>query len=120
MDDPTQIMIADTFKGVVQLSNCAFWGPTDRCALIKGNGFTSFSQCNFVQWGFKGKGAHAIHVEGGQVNITSSRFGEAKPAIFLGENTSAAVITGNHFKGPKQITNNAKGTVQEGMNVEVQ
>ncbi|MGC9327882.1 MAG: glycosyl hydrolase family 28-related protein, partial [Candidatus Hinthialibacter sp.] len=44
-DDPIEIVTTPSFKGLVQFSNCSFWGPTDRCAQIEGQGFVSFQQC---------------------------------------------------------------------------
>lgn len=116
-DDPTEVVTTESFKGLVQLNNCSFWGPTDRCALIKGSGYVSFQQCNFVHWGFKGAGAHALRIEGGEVNVSSCFFREAKPQIELGANVQSAIITGNRFKGEMTVSNQSSGPVEIGLNV---
>lgn len=116
-DDATEVMTTDSFKGVVQFNNCSFWGPTDRCALLKGSGYVSFQQCNFVHWDHKKKGSHALRVESGEVNVTSCFFQEAKPQIELCPGVQSAVVTGNRFKGEIGVVNQSEGSVEIGHNV---
>lgn len=118
-DDPTEIMIADTFDGVVQFNNCSFWGPTDRCALVKGKGYVSFQQCNFVQWGYKGENAHALHIEGGSVSVTNCFFRQPRPQIYLGKDIQSAAIVGNHIMGEIKVTNKSNAPVEMGLNVSI-
>ena len=119
-DDAAQIVATDTFTGVIQLNNCSFWGPTDRCATIAGKGYTSFQQCNFVHWNQKGKNSPALQIEGGRVSVVNCFFQQDKPQIFLGAKTSSAIITGNQFTGKARIANESKAQIQQGFNVELE
>ncbi len=116
-EKPTEVVTTEDFQGVVQLSNCSFWGPAHRNALIQGEGYVSFQQCNFVHWGKDDSSAHALRIEGGEVHIDSSRFTQPKPAIYLGPNVQSGVIMGNHFNGKIQIDNKSEGNIEIGLNV---
>ncbi|MGL6194794.1 MAG: glycosyl hydrolase family 28-related protein [Thermoguttaceae bacterium] len=118
--DPTMVKVAETNKGAVRFSNCAFWGPCRQIAVIEGSGTVGFSDCTFVQWGFKDRDENqwrsdkkeritvpAIQALGGNVSINACDFQENMPQIFLGENIKKAVISGNMFKGKVQIENKA-------------
>ncbi|RJP25903.1 MAG: hypothetical protein C4527_16290 [Candidatus Omnitrophota bacterium] len=115
-EKPTEIVTTEEFKGVVQLANCSFWGPAHRNALIQGDGYVSFQQCNFVHWGKDDPTAHALRIEGGEVNISGCRFTERKPAVFLGEKVKTGIIMGNHFNSEIQIENHSRGDIQIGLN----
>jgi hypothetical protein len=43
----TQIIIENTSRGNVRFVNCGFWGPVEHNAILRGRGFTSFSDCYF-------------------------------------------------------------------------
>ncbi len=116
-EDPTQVVTTESFKGLVQLNNCSFWGPTDRCALIQGKGYVSFQQCTCVHWGYKREGVAALRIEGGEVTVASCFFREAKPLIELGAGVQSAVSTGNRFKGEMKIDNASQAPVEIGNNV---
>ena len=115
----THIEVAPTNTGVIQFSNCAFWGPSQRIARIAGSGMVSFSQCNFVWWdwasrsiGIGKKGNPAIEANDGDVTIQGCRFGRDFNQITLGPALKTAVISGNTTPGPLKIANQSKGDVQ--------
>ena len=114
-DDPTMIEVREANKGVVRLSNSAFWGPCNQIAKIAGTGTVGFSECTFVQWGKEGRRA-AIQASSGSVLIRGCEFLENKPHILLGEEVTRAVVTGNLFSGPAQIENHSRRDVQIGLN----
>ncbi len=114
-DDPTMIEVRATNKGVVRVSNSAFWGPCNQIAKIEGTGTVGFSECTFVQWSKEGKRA-AVQAASGSVLIQGCEFLENKPHLLLGEGVSRAVVTGNLFRGPAQIENRSRGDVQIGLN----
>lgn len=118
-DDSVQVTTTEDCRGLVQLNNCAFWGPSDKIAWLRGPASVSFQQCNFVQWNLKGGNSHAIHADNGELTVSTSFFGEAKPQIYLGPKLKGAVITGNRFKKEQLITNESKGSVQVGLNMEI-
>ncbi|GHT27022.1 hypothetical protein FACS18942_05560 [Planctomycetales bacterium] len=117
--EPTMIRVAETNRGAVRFSNCAFWGPCRQIAVVNGTatGMTGFSDCTFVQWGFKAKedgqkgydrsDNAAIQILGGNAIIRGNDFQENKNHILLGEKVKRAVITGNIFRGTQHIENNA-------------
>jgi hypothetical protein len=114
-DDPTMIEVLPTNKGVVRLSNSAFWGPCNQIAKIAGTGTVGFNDCTFVQWG-NVAGRAAIQASSGSVLLRGCEFLENKPHVLLGEDVSRAVISGNLFAGPAQIQNNSPNDVQIGLN----
>ncbi len=117
-DDPTELVTTESFRGVVQLNNCSFWGPAHQCALIRGQGYVSFQQCNFDDWAAKkDKNAPALQIEGGEVQVSSCHFVRPKKQIYLGPDVQTAVIMANHFVGTMQVQNKSMGDVQMGLNV---
>jgi Pectate lyase superfamily protein len=114
-DDPTMVEVRSTNKGVLRISNSAFWGPCNQIAKIDGQGTVGFSDCTFVQWGKEGPRA-AIQAVAGSVLIQGCEFRENKPHILLGKEVERAVITGNLFTGPSQIQNQTSKDVQIGFN----
>jgi len=112
---PVEVVTTETFKGVVQLSNCSFWGPTKSCAELRGPGFVSFSQCNFCDWS---QGDYAIRATNGDVIISDSRFGRAKPHIYMDGDLRSAIIKGNRFHGPMRINNLSNAKVEQGLNID--
>lgn len=114
-DDPTMVEVLGTNKGVVRISNSAFWGPCNQIAKIGGQGTVGFSDCTFVQWGEEGDRA-AIQASSGNVLIRGCEFRQKKQHIVLGKYVDSAVITGNLFAGPARIQNASGNDVQIGLN----
>jgi len=108
--------IAPTHSGVVQMSNCSFWGPCATIATIEGPGSAGFSQCNFHNHG-KPDDAWSIDARSGDLTVQACRFGSNRPDIKLGKDVKTAVIMGNRFAQRKEIVNESQGDVQEGLNV---
>ena len=109
--DPTMVRVADTNKGVVRFSNCAFWGPCNRNAVIGGRGTVGFSDCTFVQWGHKGEVVHAIEADGGSLLVRGCDFREDKPQVWLKEGVERAVVTDNLIRGEARVKNESRGAV---------
>ncbi|HET6454704.1 MAG TPA: glycosyl hydrolase family 28-related protein [Armatimonadota bacterium] len=105
----TAIEVTASHRGVVQFSNCAFWGPTKRVARIDGDGMVSFNQCNFVNWA---EGVYAIEAAGGDVSIQACRFSHGANHVSLGPDVKTAVISGNTMSAAVAIDNRSKGDVQ--------
>lgn len=108
--------VMPTHVGLVQLSNCSFWGPAASVAKIDGKGTVSFNQCAFLNQG-DASDVFTIDAISGDVNISNCRFGVNRPDIRLRKDITTAVISGNQFQGAKHITNESAGDVQEGLNV---
>ncbi len=103
------VKVMPSHTGVLQLSNCSFWGPHRKIVEAEGTGTVSLSQCNFCQWQ---NGVPAVDVLGGSCVLQGSRFGQSKAHIRLGQDVASAVIMGNLFRGGPQITNESSGDVQ--------
>jgi Pectate lyase superfamily protein len=114
-DDPTMVEVRAANKGVVRISNSAFWGPCNQIAKVDGQGTVGFSDCTFVEWAKAGDRA-AIQAASGSILIQGCEFRQNKPHIFLGKGVDRAVITGNLFSGPAQIRNDAGKHAQIGFN----
>jgi len=114
-DDPTMVEVKATNKGVVRISNSAFWGPCNQIAKISGEGTVAFTDCTFVQWGKAGDRA-AIQAAAGSVMVRGCGFLQDKQHILLGQDVTSAVIAGNLFTGPAKIENHSKNDVQIGLN----
>jgi len=115
--EPTEVLVAETNTGLVQFTNCAFWGPADRIASINGSGSVSFNQCHFAQWDTPKQGRYALECLGGDLTVSACRFAAGAPGIHLGPAVRTAAIFGNHFAGEPQVVNDSRGDVQVGLNV---
>lgn len=109
--------VAASHRGVIQLANCAFWGPCPAAVLLDGPGSLSLSQCNFLNHGQRKPGTVTIDARRGDLIVQACRFKIDAPDIRLGERVATAVIMGNWFNGSKDIENASRGDVQEGLNV---
>jgi hypothetical protein len=114
-DDPTMVEVGSANKGVVRISNSAFWGPCNQIAKIDGQGTVGFSDCTFVQWGKEGDRA-AIQAASGSILIQGCEFRQNKQHILLGKGVDRAVVTGNLFSGPAKIQNDSGKDAQIGFN----
>jgi hypothetical protein len=113
--EPTEIVTGKDFKGVLQLSNCAFWGPAHRVAHLQGPGTVTFNQCNFQNWS---REQPAILVDGGVVNISNSRFQKPFPHVFLSSNVKGAILMGNLVTGPFRVERKTEAKVEMMANVD--
>ena len=116
--DPTMVEVAPTHAGSVRFVNCAFWGPCNQIARVAGKGTVGFGDCTFVQWDKPREGRAALQIEDGTVLVRGCEFRQAKAHVSLGEAVRRAVITGNVFSGPANISNASKGSVQIGQNAD--
>jgi hypothetical protein len=117
-ENTNQVVVKETNTGNIQFQNCAFWGICDQVAKIAGTGVVTFNNCNFVEYDRHNLSLPAIEVNGGDVIITGCNFNAVADHIYLGKEVKSAAITGNRFKGTKNIVNKTKGDVQIIGNVE--
>jgi hypothetical protein len=127
--DPTMVRVNNKNHGTVRFSNCAFWGPCRQIAVTDGQGTVGFSDCTFVQWGFKDKEigqtndndgglsglpeekerveTPAIQTFGGNLIIRGCEFQDKMPQVLIGENVRKAIVIGNLIRGEERIENKA-------------
>jgi hypothetical protein len=101
------VEVTATHTGAAQFNNCAFWGPMDRVARVRGSGRVQFANCNFVNWDARKKGYPAIEALDGDLDVSHCSFREDKAQITLGPHVTATV-QGNHVLGALRVTNNSK------------
>lgn len=109
-----RIVVNESNSGPVRFTGCGIFGasgPIEATEMIKiaGRGRVSFDNCSFYAIDPKPKCERFINVIDGRLGISNSVFiGTAGLApITLGENTRAAIITGNEFYSSTPIVNNA-------------
>jgi hypothetical protein len=86
--------------------NCAFWGPAVHNAIIKGQGYVSFSDCYFSSDKTATPENPLLVVESGRVQISNSTFATPQAGVQLGPNVTHAIIQGNNgVKGFRVIDN---------------
>jgi len=110
--ESTQVIIAPDAAGNVRFVNCGFWGPVAHNAVLRGDGFVSFSDCYFSN--DVAPGGAAILVEQGKVQIQNSTFDAVsskrqpghsyadndprgqQTSIDIGPDVRSAIIRGNN------------------------
>jgi hypothetical protein len=107
--DPVEVRISPSCNGNVRFVNCAFWGPALHNALVKGTGFTSFSDCYFSSWNDKAPHSPLVVVESGRVQISNSTFATPQPSIRLGPEVRHAIIQGNNGISGVKVEGDASG-----------
>jgi hypothetical protein len=110
----TQVVIAASNKGAVRFTSSAFWGPSNQIASVQGTGSVGFTSCIFNAWA--NHSLPAIHVASGDAVLIGNEFQQAGTQVQLDGAVVRAVISSNLFTGPQNITNNAAGDVQIGLN----
>jgi hypothetical protein len=68
----TQVIVEQGSRGNVRFVNCGFWGPVEHNAVLRGDGFTSFTDCYFSN-NFDTPG-HAIVAESGKLQVQNCTF----------------------------------------------
>ena len=115
--ESTQIIVAKACRGSIRFTNCAFWGPVNHNAVIKGDSTVSFLNCYFSNNNKTDK--YAIVAENGKLQVIGCTFNALEseqindswyfkgekaqpPSIHLMPQVKHAVITGNNgFNGVK-------------------
>jgi hypothetical protein len=127
----TQIVIAEHCCGSVRFVNCGFWGPVEHNAVLRGDGFVSFSDCYFSN--DDQAGAASIEALAGKLQVRGSSFdavskahvpGHASDAqdervqpvcVHVGPGVQSAIITGNNGYYGVDVKNEAGDrTILEG------
>ena len=116
-DNPCEVVVKESNTGVVQFSNCSYWGPADQIARIAGQGSVTFTGCSLTDWNRKKNNTAAIEHYGGNLIVNGCNFNDSGPQISLRDKAKSAIVMGNRMGGPKAISNPAKAQLQMGLNV---
>jgi hypothetical protein len=107
------VQVGSGNEGNITFSNCAFWGPCNQNAIIDGRGTITFADCIFMHWDRNREGRYSIRTTGGSVIIRGCNFMTDSPQVFIGENVSRAIVTGNMVKGKIRIDNRSANVIIE-------
>jgi hypothetical protein len=91
----TQVIVEKGSRGNVRFVNSGFWGPVKHNVILRGEGFTSFSDCYFSN--DNPTSDAAVLVESGKVQIQNSTFGAVAKQLVPGHSPPAI---GDHFQSP--------------------
>jgi hypothetical protein len=118
-EEPISIYIGPDNTGAVNLSNCAFWGPSRQLLRQEGVGTTTFSACNFLGWDSGAEGRPALEVLAGQLLVNGCSFTKPGTHVYLGDQALGAAIVGNHVAGELRVAGESAELAQVGLNAEV-
>ena len=108
----TQVVIEQGARGNVRFVNCGFWGPAEHNVVVRGDGFTSLSDCYFSN--DSDTKMYAIEVQAGKIQINNCTFGGIEkqgtpghapgrsatqlqpPSIHLAAGVRSAIVRGNN------------------------
>jgi hypothetical protein len=89
----------------VSLTNCAFWGPLDRCIWAKSSECQlTANACSFQEWDVRGANAPAVQVDAGAAILQGNTFAYGAKHIEIGEKVRSAIIMGNQAEGGLHVT----------------
>ncbi|MCL4215500.1 MAG: hypothetical protein KJ052_00620, partial [Candidatus Hydrogenedentes bacterium] len=99
--------------GKVSLTNCAFWGPIERCVWARSEAvqFTA-NACNFLHFDNNANGAPAIQLDRGKAILQGNTFGPGDVHVLVGEAMRSTIIMGNQADGGLSVENRAGGKTQ--------
>ena len=116
-DNPCEVVVRGSHTGVVQFSNCSYWGTSDQIARIAGTGQVTFNACNFLGWNRKDNKTAAIELFGGDLIVNACNFRGPGPQVALRGSAKSAIVTGNRMGGPQAITNPVNAQLEAGFNI---
>ncbi len=94
--DAVTLEVGPKVEGKVSLTNCSFWGPIDRCVVMKApNGQFTANACNFVNWDIKQKRSPAIQIDAGRAIVQGCTFGAGDLNVKVGATAKSVILLGN-------------------------
>ena len=97
----------------VSLSNCAFWGPLDRCIWATASeARLTATACGFNTWDIAGVGAPAVQVDAGKAILQGNSFAREGLHVRIGQDVLSAIIMGNQAGIGLRVDNHAGDRTQ--------
>lgn len=94
--DAVTLEVGPKCDGKVSLTNCSFWGPIDRCVVMRApNGQFTANACNFVSWDINQKRSPAIQIDAGRAIVEGCTFGTGDLNVRVGAAARSAILLGN-------------------------
>lgn len=106
--DSVCLEIGEKVSGKVQLSNCSFWGPIDRCVWMRGDSAHFIATaCNFLNWDNSALSNPALDIQAGKAIVQGCSFGEGALNARVGAKVRSAIFIGNQASDGFAIENGA-------------
>lgn len=106
--DSVGVEVAEKARGKVSLVNCSFWGPLDRCVLMRSpTGQLTAQACHFVEWDNTEAGSPAVQLDAGRVIVSACTFEKEGAHVRLGAGVRSALVSVNQAAGGLRIDNRA-------------
>lgn len=111
--DSVTIEIGDEVRGKVQLSNCSFWGPIDRCIWMHGDSAHLIANaCNFLHWDNNGQNQPALDLAKGKAIVQGCSFGEGTVNARVDKEMKSAIFMANQAPDGFNVDNQAGSRTQ--------
>ena len=110
-------ILPDAGHGKISLSNCAFWGPLDRCIWHRSNQTQlTVIGTNFWEWDINSKGHPAVQIDRGKMILQGNTFSLGLLHSVIGRDITSAIISGNQAEGGLYVINYAGKKTQMALN----
>lgn len=106
--DAVTVDIGPRVTGKVSLQNCSFWGPIDRCVVMRaGAGQFTASGCNFVSWDQRHQQSPAIQIDAGAAIVQGCTFGPGDVHVRVAKGVRSAIVMGCQADAGVTVENQA-------------
>ena len=118
--DAVTLEIGPEVQGKVSLVNCSFWGPIDRCVVMRSpHAQLTLSACHFCQWDVANQGSPAVEIEAGFATLQGCTFDlDTAQHIHVHSGVRSVIVTANQAPGGLRVNNEGGRKLQMGLNAE--
>lgn len=118
--DSVTLDVGPEVQGKVSLVNCSFWGPIDRCVVMRSpHAQLTLSACHFCEWDVANQGSPAVEIQAGFATIQGCTFDrDTAQHIHIHSGVRSVIVTANQAPGGLRVNNEAGSKVQMGLNAE--
>ncbi len=112
------LKILPSSGGKISLSNCAFWGPIDRCIEMSASmAQLSVIGCHFYSWDIGRKRSPAIWLGAGRSIVQANTFSsDGEVHVQVGEMVRSAIVAMNQADGRFRLIAHPDASVTQSMN----
>ncbi len=112
------VKILPSSGGKISLSNCAFWGPIDRCIEMGASrAELSVIGCHFYSWDVGRKKSPAIVLDAGRSIVQANTFSSnGEVHVRVGERVRSAIVAMNQADGRFRLIAHPDASVTQSMN----
>jgi hypothetical protein len=107
-NDSVGVEVVGRTTSRVGLTNCAFWGPLDRCIWLRAHGAAlTADACGFNTWDVGARNSAAVQADGGRLILQGNTFRHDGLDAYVGERVISAILMGNQAEGGFSVDNRA-------------